>query len=221
MLKAVIFDQDGVIAESEIGRFQHLKRLAKERGLHGLEEKEHLKHLIGHRSVDLLKAVFGEKISQEVAEEIAGKRRVEFQEKPQEFIREVSGIRETCQELEGEYELAVASTNTRPIVEATLKHLNLRKYFKVVITGSDVIKVKPDPEVYLKTLEALNRKSAECIAVEDSETGLTAAKKAGIKTVGLRNRFYEHHGYRPDLSKADTIIDDIRALPKLIRGEQT
>ena len=217
MLKAIIFDCDGVIAESEISRFRHLKKLAEEKGHSGLDEKKHLKFLIGKRSRDLIVNVFGGKMSEKVIKEILEKSRQDWEDSPEKFITEIKGIREVCEKLRKDFVLAVASTATRKTVDATLNHLNLQRYFKTVMTGSDVKKVKPDPEVYLKTLEKLGLRSSECIAVEDSETGIAAAKEAGIKVVALRNRLYKECGYTPDLSGADIVIEELNDLIKIAR----
>ena len=215
MLKAVIFDCDGVIAESEISRFRHLKKLAEEKGHFGLDERKHLKFLIGQASKGLLQRVFGKKMNEQLIDEIVNKRRQDWEDSPEKFITEINGIRTVCEKLMGKIVLAVASTATRGTVEATLRHLNLSKYFKIVMTGNDVKNAKPDPEVYLKTLEKLGLESGECLAVEDSEAGIAAAKKAGIKVVALRNRLYEEYGHIPDLSEADIVIEEITDLLKI------
>lgn len=220
MLKAIIFDCDGVIAETEISKFKHLKKLAEEKGHFGLDEKKHLKLLIGKRSKDLLKTVFGEKMSEKLIEELVERRRQDWEDSPEKFVIEIKGIRAVCEKLAGKFILAVASTAMRKTVEATLKHLGLGRYFKAVITGSDVKNVKPDPDVYLKTLEKLGLKSGECLAVEDSETGIAAAKKAGIKVVALRNRLYKEYGYIPNLSGADMVIEELTELVKISQGVQ-
>ena len=217
MLKAIIFDCDGVIAESEISRFRHLKKLAEEKGHFGLDEKNHLKFLIGQTSKGLMQKVFGENINEQLIDEIVIKRRQDWEDSPEKFITEIKGIRAVCEKLGKKYTLAVASTATRKTVAATLKHLNLSKYFKHVMTGGDVKNVKPDPEVYLETLKRLGLKSSECLVVEDSETGIAAANKAGIKVVALRNKLYEEYGYTPDLSEADVVIEEITELLKIAR----
>ena len=216
MLKAVIFDCDGVIAESEISRFRHLKKLAEEKGHFGLDEKKHLKFLIGHTSKGLLQKVFGEKMNWQVMDEIVNKRRQAWEDSPEKFLTEIKGIREVCEKLAKEYTLAVASTAARKTVEATLRHLNLGKYFKLIMTAGEVKNVKPDPEIYRETIKRLGLKSSECIVVEDSETGIAAAKKAGIKVVALRNTFYEEHDYTPDLSGADIVIEEITDWLKIV-----
>ena len=216
MLKAIIFDCDGVIAETETERLKLLKALTEEKGHKGIDEKKHLKLLVGRKSVDFLRDVFGGKMGTEEAEEIAEKRRQHWEDSPKKFIKEIKGIKTVCLGLSKKYEMAVASTAPRRMVEATLKHLELKSYFKVVITGNDVEKVKPNPEAYLKALKGLNVKSGESIAIEDSDTGIAAAKAAGIRTVALRNRLYEEYGYKPDLSKADIIIEELEVLLKIV-----
>lgn len=217
-LKAILFDCDGVIAETEISRFRHLKNLAEEKGYFGLEEKQHLKFLIGKQSKELLRHVFGNKISERLIEEIVNKRRQDWEDSPERFITGMNGIRHICEVLSRKYSLAVTSTATRKTVEATLKHIGLGKYFKLVMTQNDVKMTKPAPDVYLETLNRLGLKAGECLAIEDSPNGVASAKDAGIKVVALKNKLYEEYGYNPDLSSADIVIENLADLLKIVRS---
>ena len=215
MLKAIIFDCDGVIAENEISRFIHLKNLAEDRGYKGVEEK-HLRLLIGKRSTDFLQNVFGKKISKKEREKIRKRRYREFQNFPEKFVKEAKGIKALCNKLSRKYTLAVASTNHKEVVKTTLNYLGLKKHFKFVATKNDVKKAKLHPEIYLKVLKKLKLKADECLAIEDSATGIESAKKAGISVVAKRNKLYEKYGHKEDLSKADFVIDELKDVLKIL-----
>ncbi|HIG98370.1 TPA: HAD family phosphatase [Candidatus Woesearchaeota archaeon] len=218
MLKAVIFDCDGVITDSEISRFRHLKKLAEERGHFGLDERKHMKFLIGKKSRDTLTHVFGGKISEQVIEQIVEKRRQDWEDCPEKFITEMRGVTAVCEKLGKKYTLAVASTASRKTVDATLRHLGLAEKFKIITTGDDVSNTKPNPEIYLKTLQKLGLKADECLAVEDSNSGINAAKTAGIKIVALKNELYNAYGCEADLSKADAVISGLDELIGITEG---
>lgn len=83
--------------------------------------------------------------------------------------------------------LAIASSSSREWVEGFLQHHQLEKYFREVKTQEDVEEVKPDPELYIKTLEALGVTADETVAVEDSVNGSLAAIRAGINCLVIPN----------------------------------
>jgi len=106
MIKAVLFDNDGVISDTELDRLKHLKRLAEERGYTGIDEKKHLKYLIGKRSEGLLRYVFGEKMDEKTMAEIIHQRRKECRESPERYIKLVDGVKELYEKLSKNYELS-------------------------------------------------------------------------------------------------------------------
>lgn len=97
--------------------------------------------------------------------------------------------------------IGLASSSSRSWVEAYLKKYELYSYFEVIRTQDDVAKVKPDPELYLQALEHLGVKPTEAIVFEDSLNGLRAAKAAGIYCVIVPNEVtseleFVHHDLR-------------------------
>ncbi|WP_171684350.1 HAD-IA family hydrolase [Paenibacillus planticolens] len=83
--------------------------------------------------------------------------------------------------------IGLASSSSREWVEGFLKQLQIIDYFEVIKTGDEVEKVKPDPTLYIKTLDALNIKADEAVAFEDSANGARAAIAAGLKCVIVPN----------------------------------
>jgi HAD superfamily hydrolase (TIGR01509 family) len=100
---------------------------------------------------------------------------------------------------------AVATTGTSDWVLPLLDTLFGLDAFTVVVTGTEVTDLKPDPEVYLETLRRLNQPPAGVIAVEDSANGVRAAHAAGVRCVAVVNGYTRHQ----DLSEAVAVIDDI------------
>lgn len=79
----------------------------------------------------------------------------------------------------------LATSNERFMVEKTFQKLDIEKYFDIVTTGEEVLAKKPAPDLFLKTAEKLGVEPFECLVFEDSESGITAAKRAGMKVVGI------------------------------------
>src|SRR3989344_7313441 len=103
---------------------------------------------------------------------------------------------------EKRYRLALASSGERRRVMFILDKLSLHEYFPVIITGSDILKGKPDPEIFLKAMQHLNATPRDCAVIEDSDRGIEAAKRANMKAIG----FVNPHSYGQTLVKADVKI---------------
>jgi beta-phosphoglucomutase-like phosphatase (HAD superfamily) len=102
----------------------------------------------------------------------------------------------------------VASSSAEKLVTLVLQKIGVRRFFDVVLSGESVTKSKPEPEVFLKTASLLRVLPENCVVVEDAMHGVTAAKRAGMKCVGYRNR----NTGNQDLSRADFVaglISDI------------
>lgn len=107
--------------------------------------------------------------------------------------------------LQTKYTLALASGSLRHDVETNLEKFGLKRFFKVIVTGSDVNRGKPEPDIYLKALEGLSLASTQCIAVEDTILGIQSVKNAGLKCIAVT-----HTMGREKLSEADFVIDNLR-----------
>ncbi|TAF65435.1 MAG: HAD family phosphatase [Cytophagales bacterium] len=107
--------------------------------------------------------------------------------------------------------LSIASSGLRKNIDLILQKLNLEKYFDYIVSGEQVQKGKPEPDIFLKVAHHFNRKPSDCIVIEDSKNGVMAAKAATMFCVG----YYNPSSGNQDLSKADFIIDHF-ADPRLL-----
>lgn len=107
-----------------------------------------------------------------------------------------------------------SSSPKRGVYDYFIDKYNLGKYFDVVIAFEDISKRKPSPDSYLKALKKLKLKKDECIVIEDSEVGVEAAKKAGIKCIAIPNKWTK----KGDFSKADIVLKSLKKItPELIK----
>ena len=111
--------------------------------------------------------------------------------------------------------IGLASTSSAKWVKGHLTRLGLIDYFDCIRTGDDVSQVKPSPELYLATLSALELSASEAIALEDSPNGITAAKRAGLFCVAVPNILTR----RLPLEHADLRLESLASMPlsELIR----
>lgn len=185
MIKAIIFDFDGLIIDTETPWFEAYKETL---GYYNVDlPLEHYVKSVGSDNTvlyEFFKQQLGESCN---IEEIDTKAESIYKEKmktPQ--ARE--GVKDYLQEANDlGYKIAIASSSTREWVTHYLDELGVLNYFNTIITQDDVEKVKPAPDLYLKAVDALNISSNEALAFEDSLNGLQAALAAGLKCVIVPN----------------------------------
>jgi len=103
--------------------------------------------------------------------------------------------------------LGIATSNSRELVESTMDALNIREYFECIMTGCDVAKGKPAPDIYLAVAEKLQVEPAECLVFEDVIMGIKAGKNAGMEVCAVEDN---HSLYQTEEKKklADYYIGD-------------
>jgi HAD superfamily hydrolase (TIGR01509 family) len=111
--------------------------------------------------------------------------------------------------------IAVASSSSPAVVEATLRGIGIRHHFATVVTGFDVKHGKPAPDIYLKAAAAVGAVPERCVAIEDSRHGVQAARAAGMACLGLESRYMDPAtlgANRVVASLADVGVEDLAAL---------
>jgi beta-phosphoglucomutase family hydrolase len=110
------------------------------------------------------------------------------------------------------YKLAVASSSTPEIIDLVLTKTNLKKYFPIIVSGNDVAKSKPAPDIFLFTAHKLGAKPTNCVVIEDSPNGIKAAKAAGMTCVAYNGANVNSE----KLQEADDIIQNYTELERII-----
>ncbi len=188
MIKAVIFDMDGVIIDSEPLWEKSESVMLKQKGFGGNESyrKEYRKKIMGlsqRDSVELLKKTFGLRESPEEILRTRLKILLELYERELELI---DGIPELLQSLEQRHiETALASGSPMKVIEFVLKKFSLSDIFRIKVSGDCVENGKPHPDIYLETARRLEVAPGECVAIEDSINGIVSAKKAGMRCIAV------------------------------------
>ena len=126
------------------------------------------------------------------------------------FEKEVQlkpGIIQLLQELkEYHIRLAVASSSYKSLVDLVLKKFHINPFFPVVVTGDEIERGKPYPDIFLETIKRLHVEVQYCVVIEDSMNGVRAAKRAGIKCLGLKDPGYGDQ----NLNEADLVVEDLQ-----------
>jgi beta-phosphoglucomutase len=196
-VKAVIFDKDGVLVDSEETNVQAAVDTFKSLGIN-LTPKDK-KQIFGRHPEDykhyfLIKYKFS-------YEEFRKKQRENYYNlydftKPNKLI--INLIKKLHK---NKVRLALTTTSSRDSTLKTIKSLGLDNVFEVIVTFEDVVNRKPSPDPYLKTLERLNLSPEEVVVVEDSPPGVESAKAAKVKCIAFKTPYVEVK----ELAKADLI----------------
>ena len=181
---ALIFDLDGVIVDSMPVHEQAWRRYLESLGFDGGDIPSRMH---GRRNDEIVRDFLGEEMDHgTVLAHGAAKERV-FRDMLRERLREslVAGIAEWLDHVEGA-PIALATNAERANIDFTLDGAGLRRYFDVIVDGSQVSRPKPAPDVYLHAAELLEIAPENCIVFEDSPVGVAAAAAAGMRVVGVR-----------------------------------
>ena len=208
MLKAVIFDMDGVIIDSEPTHMKLENETYKKLGIDVTGDEHHT--FVGSTSQymwEVLKNKY--KLNQTLEELVEYERSIYFEylnsEECEIFL--IEGVKELIEELhKNGIKLAIASSSPLNVIKAIAKKFHIEEYFEVFVTGDYVKRSKPEPDIFLYACEKLRVRPENCIVIEDSHNGVRAAKKAGMKCVGLNS----NPEGKQDISMADLVINNFK-----------
>lgn len=154
---------------------------------HGIDMEPENFAAQNHGTMDeMIIRFFGNDLPESRVKELGLKKEEAYQNLYRPHIREVNGLTLFLQKLnQDKIKTGLATMGIPTSIDFILQSLKIRDYFHAITGGIEVAKGKPNPEIFLKTLEKLNVNSKDTIAVEDSAGGIKAAKDAGMKVVGI------------------------------------
>ncbi|MBI2190788.1 MAG: HAD family phosphatase [Planctomycetes bacterium] len=211
MLRALIFDCDGVLVNSEPVHFRAFVRVLSESGV-SLTESEYLERYLAMDDRGCFQAVFhdrGGRVEGEELVRLMDRKSAYYAQEMQAQAPTFPGVVEFVRGSALRHPLAIASGALRHEVEQAVRLLGIRDCFRCLVTAEDVARGKPDPEAYRTACVRLNAllrparpiRPAECLVVEDSFHGVRAAKNAGMRCMAVTNSYPAEK-----LSEADWVV---------------
>lgn len=213
MVKCVIFDMDGVLIDSEpLYRIINRKMFEK---LGFSVSSEEYSEFVGTTDVEMwttLKERYD--IDRSIAELNKIREAEHFSFFSDAQLSPMKGIVRLLKFLKTrDVKLAVASSTEEKLVHLILNNIGIIDYFEHIVCGNHIENGKPEPDIFLKAAELFEMNPLDCIVIEDSRNGVTAAKKAGMRVIG----FQSDDGAQ-NISHADMIVDSLEQAQDYIRG---
>jgi HAD superfamily hydrolase (TIGR01509 family) len=203
---AVLFDMDGVIADTNPFHKTAIRKFCEKYGFK-LTEDELKQRIYGRTNKDWITALFG-KLTDEELMRYADEKEELFRKLYEPFVKPVDGLMEFMHELAKAGIPAVLTTSAPPAnVQFLMGHIPVKHHFKMILDERSVTNGKPHPEIYLKAAAALQLPNNQCVVIEDSLSGVQAGKAAGSKVIGITTTHSSD-----ELAGADWIADNFLQL---------
>ena len=205
--KAVIFDMDGVISDTQIIHSTIESDLLKGYGI-AIHPQEITRKYAGTRMREWMPDLFKHhNVSAPSMEEVSAKKKVHLENAFRSGIQEVPGTREFILFLkERNMPIAVASASRLALIDLILSELGMKEEFDAITSSEEVKMGKPEPDVFLLAAQRLNVPPSDSLVIEDGISGMIAAKKAGMRCVAL-----VRDGGESDYP-ADLVVSDLRQI---------
>jgi beta-phosphoglucomutase family hydrolase len=202
-LEAVLWDLDGVIADTARYHYLAWQEIFRERGVN-FTWPDFMK-LFGRRHDTIIRFALGDKLTPEEFDAITERKQSTYRRLVAANIVPLPGAIDLMKKLKKHgIKSAIASSAVPENIDVILGGLGIESYFQAIAWGTEVKEGKPSPEIFLRAAEKLGVKPADCAVIEDAIAGVAAAKKAGMKCIAVTN---SHP--RKDLDKADLIVDSL------------
>ena len=213
MLRAIIFDFNGVLVNDEPLHLLAFQKVLKEEGI-SIDERDYYARYLGMDDRGCFRTAYrdrGMRLPDGALEELIGRKAGHYRKAVTERIPLFPGVKRLIPALAAEFPLALASGALRDEIESILKRIALKEHFQVIVSAEDVVEGKPNPEIFLKALSLLNRnrsdsqiRAGEALIVEDSKEGILGAGRAGIRCLAVAN---SHPA--AELTQADAVVKSL------------
>ncbi|MDB5350914.1 MAG: haloacid dehalogenase superfamily protein subfamily variant 3 with third motif having or [Planctomycetota bacterium] len=197
MIRAVIFDFNGVLVDDESVHFDLFREVLAEEGVE-LTEAQYHEHYLGFDDRRCFEEVLtdrGRSPTPTHLEDLIARKAARYIPRAEQGLRYFPGADEAIRSLADRWPLAINSGALRPEIEYSLSRMGVRDRVMAIVSAEDATNGKPDPEGYLLALDALRSlvgddlEAGHCLVFEDSLAGIQSAKGAGMWAVGVSNTY--------------------------------
>ena len=210
-IKAVIFDMDGVLLDSESVCDRCFEQAAIEQNIEDRKPIIEDARGMGKPSfMDFIAKTYGDKIDTELLWNRASELFHIVEDK--EGLSLLPFVKEILEYLKPNYKIALASSTRRSSVERQMKATGIWDFFDVTVCGDDVQNTKPSPEIYQKAVKDLNLLPENCLAVEDSLNGIKSGISAGLKVIMVPDQVKPDEQIKSLVWKIFDSLEDLKSI---------
>lgn len=204
--RAVIWDMDGVIADTAPYHFKAWQYVFQKKGVDFTEND--FRRKFGQRNDTIIRATLGENISQSETDAIANDKEENYRQRVRQHIKPLPGAVELLRALK-EYGFSVALASSAPVenIQLVIRGLGIENSFQAIVSGREVKEGKPSPQGFLLAAKKLGVEPKNCIVIEDAVAGVAAAKSAGMHCIAVANTHP-----RESLREADLIVSTLETV---------
>lgn len=200
---AVIFDMDGVVVDNTKYHILTWKNFSKTLGF-PVSAKTVKEKFLGRLGREIMRSLLPKKISRKQLEKLDAQREACYRKIYAKAIKPVKGLPGFLKHLQSQkVKIAMATSAPPANVKFVLSKTGLKKYFKIIIDANGVKRGKPYPDIFLKAAKRLKVSPKNCVVFEDAMHGIEAARRAGMKVVGVAT---SHHP--KEIGHTDLVIKD-------------
>lgn len=210
MFKAILWDNDGVLVDTEKLYYLANKKLLARYQIELTEEL--FRDLYLTQSIGAWHLIPDGYLESLEISDLRSERNAMYVEMLQTEDFRIPGVEQALESLVNRYTMAVVTSSLRRHFDIIHRHTNYLRFFDFVLTREDYNQSKPEPEPYLKALELLAIDPENALAVEDSERGILAAKRAGLTCWAVPNRLSTHGNF----SQADKVLSNTGDVARLL-----
>jgi len=203
---AVIWDMDGVIADTAPYHLKAWQEVFQKRGVKFTEED--FRHHFGQRNDTIIRTTLGAERSQSEIETIANEKENNYRQRVRQNVRPLPGAVKLIKSLEQQgFSAALASSAPIENIQLVMQELGIEDAFPAIVSGREVKEGKPSPQGFRLAAQKLGVEPENCIVIEDAPAGITAAKRAGMHCLAVTNTHP-----KSSLAEADIIVDTLEAV---------
>ena len=204
--EAVVWDMDGVIADTAHYHFKAWQEVFQKRGVNFIEDD--FKRIFGQRNDTIIRNTVGGGISPSEVDIIAAEKEENYRKRVANNIKPLPGAMELISSLgENGVKMAIASSAPMENIQLVTLGLSINDCFQAIVWGREVTEGKPSPQGFLLAARKLEVEPGNCVVIEDAVAGVTAAKRAGMKCLAVTNT---HPAM--SLAEADIVVDTLEVV---------
>jgi HAD superfamily hydrolase (TIGR01509 family) len=215
VIRGIVFDFDGVLADSEPLHLRALQEVVAPLGM-TISRGDYYARYLGYDDAGTFRAMASDRglsITDDTVQALIGAKSEIYQAMLTGNGVLYPGAAACVERLAAEYPLGIASGALRHEIQAILRAGSLDRHFRFIVASGDTPSGKPAPDPYLKAAELHGLAPAECLAIEDSRWGIESAQVAGLKCVAIT------HTYPPgELGEADAIVHQLEEITTALIG---